>query len=166
MWLILKNHNIRVPTSYGKPGKSLKTVGTNVPCIQIWSSERNSLWNSSVLGKVYGYNSDGSDTDKGYKENNFEFHVISICMPFSQCSLHTITTITQNMYLCNWLHSWICLIHIADAKSFWNKMWVLCLRKKFHAWKNHGIWKKTTNNHGKIKEFCEIIWWNNQLPEN
>ena len=25
---------------------------------------------SSVLGRVYGYNSDGVDTDKGYKENN------------------------------------------------------------------------------------------------
>ena len=31
--------------------------------------------------------------------------------------------------------------------------------KKFHAWKNHGIWK-ILNNHGKIMEFCEIIWWN------
>ena len=29
--------------------------------------------------------------------------------------------------------------------------------KKFHAWKNHGIWKKKQNNHGKIKEICEII---------
>ena len=26
--------------------------------------------------------------------------------------------------------------------------------KKFHAWKNHRIWKKL-NNHGKIMEFCE-----------
>ena len=41
-------------------------------------------------------------------------------------------------------------------------------KKKFHAWKNHGIWKKL-KNHGKIMEFCEIIcvfdclfsgyWW-------
>ena len=37
----------------------------------------------------------------GYKENNFELHVISICMPCSQCSLQTITTTTHNMYLCN-----------------------------------------------------------------
>ena len=27
----------------------------------------------------YGYNSDGVDTDKGYKENNFELHASSIC---------------------------------------------------------------------------------------
>ena len=33
--------------------------------------------------------------------------------------------------------------------------------KKFHAWKNHGIWKNL-NNHGKIMEFCEIIWRNSQ----
>ena len=41
-------------------------------------------------------------------------------------------------------------------------------KKKFHAWKNHGIWKKL-KNHGKIMELCEIIcvfdclvsgyWW-------
>ena len=41
-------------------------------------------------------------------------------------------------------------------------------KKKFHAWKNHGIWKKL-KNHGKIMEFREIIcvfdclfsgcWW-------
>ena len=29
-------------------------------------------------------------------------------------------------------------------------------KKKFHAWKNHGIWKKL-KIHGKIMEFCEII---------
>ena len=57
--------------------------------------------NSSVLGKVYDYNSDGVDTVKGYKESNFELHVSSICMPCSQCLLHTITTTTHNMYLCN-----------------------------------------------------------------
>ena len=33
--------------------------------------------------------------------------------------------------------------------------------QKFHAWRNHGIWKDL-NNHGKIMEFCEIIWQNNQ----
>ena len=33
--------------------------------------------------------------------------------------------------------------------------------KKFHAWKNHGIWK-TQNNHGKIMEICEINWQNHQ----
>ena len=32
-------------------------------------------------------------------KNNFELHVISICMPCSQCSLQTITTTTHNMYL-------------------------------------------------------------------
>ena len=31
------------------------------------------------------------------------------------------------------------------------------LKKKFHAWKNHGIWKKNLDTHGKIMEFCEII---------
>ena len=56
---------------------------------------------SSVLGRVYGYNADGVDTDKGYKENNFELHVRSICMPCSQCSLQRITTTTHIMYLCN-----------------------------------------------------------------
>ena len=40
---------------------------------------------NSVLGRVYGYNSDGVDTDKGYKENNFELHGSSICMHCSQC---------------------------------------------------------------------------------
>ena len=34
-------------------------------------------------------------------------------------------------------------------------------QKKFHAWKNHGIWKKL-NDHEKIMDFCEIIWWNHQ----
>ena len=29
-------------------------------------------------------------------------------------------------------------------------------KKKFHAWKNHGI-RKILNNPGKIMEFCEII---------
>ena len=38
---------------------------------------------SSVLGKAYGYNSDGVDTVYGYKENNSELHVSSICMPCS-----------------------------------------------------------------------------------
>ena len=38
-------------------------------------SNRKFRKNSSVLDKVYGYNSDGVDTDKGYKENNFELHV-------------------------------------------------------------------------------------------
>ena len=33
--------------------------------------------------------------------------------------------------------------------------------KKFHAGKNHGIWK-SLNNHGKIMEFCEIIWQNHR----
>ena len=32
-------------------------------------------------------------------------------------------------------------------------------KRKFNAWKNHGIWKKL-NNHGKIMEFCKIIWRN------
>ena len=36
-------------------------------------------------------------------------------------------------------------------------------QKKFHAVINHGIWKNlNTNYHGKIMEFCEIIWWNHQ----
>ena len=29
-------------------------------------------------------------------------------------------------------------------------------QKKFHAWKNHGIWKNL-NNHGKSSDICEII---------
>ena len=58
-------------------------INSILPCIQIGSSERQSLGNSSVLGKVYGYNSDGVDTDKGYKENNLELHISSICMPCS-----------------------------------------------------------------------------------
>ena len=58
-------------------------INSILPCIQIGSSKRQSLGNSSVLGKVYGYNSDGVDTDKGYKENNLELHISSICMPCS-----------------------------------------------------------------------------------
>ena len=54
-----------------------------------------------VCVSVYVYNSEGVDTDKGYKENNFALHVSSICMPCSQCSLHTITSTTHKMYLCN-----------------------------------------------------------------
>ena len=45
---------------------------------------------------------------RGYKENNFELHVISICMPCSQCSLQTITTTAHNMYL-------ITLINLSDT---------------------------------------------------
>ena len=62
---------------------------------------------------------------------------VSVChVPKS--SLHTITTTTHNMYLCNRLHSLICLIHIADAKNFSNTMGfsvsqslVLCFRNAF-----------------------------------
>ena len=36
---------------------SIDTMHSNL------NSERQSLWNSSVLGKVYGYDLDGVDTD-------------------------------------------------------------------------------------------------------
>ena len=40
--------------------------------------------NGSAVGKMYVYNSDGVDNDKGYKDYNFELHVSSICMPCSK----------------------------------------------------------------------------------
>ena len=67
------------------------------------------------------------------RKTTLTLHVSFICMPCSQCSLHAITTM-HNMYLCNWLHSYVCLIHIADVKNFSNKMGLECHNHWFFAW--------------------------------
>ena len=49
----------------------------------------------------------------------------------------------------------LCITNIGQGSHEHWKTWKI-KKKKFHAWKNHGISKKL-KNHGKIMEFCEII---------
>ena len=67
--------------------------------------------------------------------NNFELHVSSCCMPCSQCSLHTITTTTHIMYLCNWLNlsdtHYRCKELLEQNGFSVSQSLVLCLRNAF-----------------------------------
>ena len=147
--LIKQKKPVRVGPPLAKLSGSAHELLWKVPCIHI-SSERQSrlwAWSIDIILIIQMVLTLSRATLGSY----FKLHITAL---YALCLMFFVYDHT-NMYLCTWLHCWICLIHIPAVlqKNFWNKNGLVCHSHRLFAWEMFLTYlqciKQTLNHHAK-----------------